>query len=121
MVDITTPFPRITVIGMVARPTSFPAPTDLPLLEAISIAGGWTEQSDLRYVTISRQSTHGNEQAVLEVDIDAFLQEGNLRALPSVRPGDVVVVPKKENFAREMSDFIRDVVVLVSFFYLVNQ
>lgn len=119
-VEIASPLPRITVLGSVGNPTSFAAMSEMTLLEALSTAGGWTDQSDLRFVLISRRVSRVNESPVVEVDLQMALQTGNLRALPRVQPGDVVFVPTRTNVVRELSEFVRDVIVLIGFFSFIK-
>jgi hypothetical protein len=52
----------------------------------------------------------------MEINLDEIIQSGNVQTLPMVRPGDVVVVPRKENVVREVSEFLRDAFLLFGFF-----
>ena len=115
-IEVNSPVPRITVLGTVSHQGSFPASAEMPLLEVLSVAGGWTDLSDLRYIKISRQATTTLDRGLIEVDLTQYLDSGNIRGIPSVRPGDVVFVPKKENFAREFSELLRDALILFGFF-----
>lgn len=119
-IEILSPIPQITILGTVTRQGSFPANKDISLLEVLSNAGGWTDESDLRYVKISRQSSGGNNAETVEVDLEQHLDAGNLRSLPIVHPGDLVYVPRKENAIREMAEYLRDVFLLFGFFRLFN-
>ncbi len=120
LLEVTHPVPRITVLGAVSRQGGYPTKTDVPLLEVLSNAGGWTEKSDLRYVRISRQSTQSTEGGTIEVNLESYLDTGNMRALPVVHPGDVVFIPEKENVVREVSEFLRDAFILFGFFNIFN-
>lgn len=119
-VGIISPLPRITVLGSVSRTGSFPANTNVPLVEVLSNAGGWTDQSDLRYIKIIRQTSPGSEGNAIEVNLESYLESGNIRFLTLVHPGDVVYVPRKENAIREMSDYLYSVFLLFGFFRLFN-
>lgn len=119
-IEIVTPLPRITVLGMVAHPMSFPATTELPLLEVMSIAGGWTDQADLRFVRVGRKLTAGTREIVTDINLEASVEKGDLQSLPMIQPGDVIIVPKKDSFARDISDFLRDALLFVGFFNLVK-
>jgi polysaccharide export outer membrane protein len=116
--EISNPVPRITVLGSVGHQGSFPAVSDMPLLEAISAAGGWLPDSDLRYVKITRQATMEGGHRFIEIDLNAFLESGNARALPAVHPGDVVIIPARENFVRDVGDFFRDAFLIFGVFGL---
>jgi polysaccharide export outer membrane protein len=120
LVEILGPPPQITVLGTVWRQGSFPANRDVPLLELLSNVGGWTETSDLRHLKISRQATRGSDEGTVEVDLQWYLESGNIRSLPVVHPGDVVYVPKKENAVREAAEYLRDAFLLFGFFRLFN-
>jgi polysaccharide export outer membrane protein len=118
--EVANPVPRITVLGAVSRQGSFPATADLLLLEVISNAGGWTPDSDLRYVKITRQSTREGDRRFIEVDLNMYLEAGNARALPLVHPGDVVIIPRSENFVRGVGEYFRDALLLITIFGLLK-
>lgn len=116
-----TPVPgRITVIGSVAHPGSFPASFDLPMLEVLALAGGWTEGADLRYTKINRPPTETQGGEVLDINLQFVLEQGNVRDLPLVKPGDAVYVPQADNLVREFSGFFRDAVLLLGFIGLLT-
>jgi len=111
--------PRITVLGTVSRQGSFPSNNEISLLEALSMAGGWSENSDLRYVKISRQ-TSIMDSSVIEVDLTHYFETGSVVNIPRVKPGDVIFVPKQENFIRELGGLLSDAFLLFGFFRLFN-
>jgi polysaccharide export outer membrane protein len=116
--EIVKPVSRIVVLGAVGKQGSFPAPTDLPLLEVLSNAGTWTEDADLRYLRIIHQSRPAMDGGALEVDLQAHFDSGDLRTLPMVHPGDVVFVPKKENAVRQIGAYLGDAFLLFYLFRL---
>ncbi|HCV43900.1 MAG TPA: hypothetical protein DGH68_10490 [Bacteroidetes bacterium] len=118
--EVYGPAPKITVLGMVPNQGSFQANTELTLLEVISRAGGWTEFADLRYIKITRQSTSTSKASILVADLTSYMETGDPQGLPLVRPGDLVFVPKKENFVREFGAFLWDVILLFGFFGILN-
>jgi polysaccharide export outer membrane protein len=117
-VEITRPLPKIIVLGTVPRQASFPTNTDMPLLELLSNVGGWTDESDLRHVRISRQKTSQSNGGTFEVNVESYLESGDLQSLPLISPGDVVYVPKKENAVRETAQYLYDAFLLFGFFRL---
>jgi polysaccharide export outer membrane protein len=117
-VEITSPLPKIIVLGTVPRQANFPSNIDIPLLELLSNVGGWTDESDLRHVRISRQTTQESQGGTFEVDMESYLESGDLQSLPLVSPGDVVYVPKKENAVRQTAEYLRDAFLLFGFFRL---
>jgi protein involved in polysaccharide export with SLBB domain len=117
-IEIVKPVPWILVIGAVPRQGSFAANRDIPLLEVLANVGGWNEQSDLRHIKISRQTTGGSDGGTFEVNLEWHLESGNIRSLPVLHPGDVVYVPKKENAVRETAQYLYDAFLLFGFFRL---
>jgi protein involved in polysaccharide export with SLBB domain len=118
--EVTKPTLKISVFGMVSRQGSFPANNELSLVDALIMAGGWGETADLRYIRITRQSTFGAERGSVEFDLRPFLETGDSRGMPIVRPGDVVIVPKKENYILEFSGFVGSIFLLFGFFGLLR-
>lgn len=116
--EIIHPKPRITVVGMVGKLGSIPVDGEVSLLDALLKAGGWLETADLRYIRITRQSTGYTEKNSIEFDLTTFLETGDMRGMPIVRPGDIVVVPKKENYISEFGGFVSSIFVLFGFLSL---
>lgn len=104
---------RIAVLGAVVRQDNYPIAGSVSLIEALSGAGGTTAESDLHHVKIIRNG--GLDEPVI-VDVEDYIENGTTDAMPTVQPGDAVFVPKKENAVRDLSDFLRDVVLLFGFF-----
>jgi polysaccharide export outer membrane protein len=117
-VEITRPLPKIIVLGAVPHQASLPTNIDMPLLELLSNAGGWTDESDLRHVRISQQRTPESNGGTIEVNVESYLESGDLQSLPFVSPGDVVYVPRKENAVRQTAEYLRDAFLLFGFFRL---
>ena len=106
---------KITVIGAVTRQENYPLSKEVTLVEALSMAGGVTPESDLRAITILRGGMNGQP---IEVDMDYYFEHGNFEAIPIVRPGDTIFVPRTDNVIREISLFFRDVIFIFGFFQL---
>ena len=108
---------KVAVLGAVSRQETYPILNDVSILEILSTAGGTTPESDLRHIKILRR---GTTREPLEVDLTSYIEHGNLEALPLIRPGDTVFVPKKGNVVRELSDFMRDAIFIFGFFRVFN-
>jgi len=68
----------------------------------------------LKKVKLYRQAS---PEDYVELNLLEYLDSGQMNSMSLVvRPGDIVYVPKKENVVREMSEFLRDVVVLFGIF-----
>lgn len=108
---------RVAVLGEVRRPENYPVAGDISLVEILSAAGGTGPDSDLNRIKIIRNNGRKDH---LEVDLAKHVENGTLERIPKVRPGDIVFVPKKENVVRDVSEFIRDVILLFGFFRVLN-
>jgi polysaccharide export outer membrane protein len=108
---------KVAVLGTVTKQDNYPVTADMSLLEILTLAGGTTPDSDLRHIKILRS---GVNHPPIDVDLASLMESGNLEAMPIVRPGDTVFVPKKENVVRDLSDFVRDAIFIFSFFRVFN-
>lgn len=109
----------VSVLGSVGRPDNYEINDDASLFEILSRAGGTTEQADLRNVTIYRKEARtGNP---IKVDLNQYLQgQQHPSSITPITPGDIVYVPQEENMVRELSTFMRDVVLLFGMFRVFN-
>ena len=120
IIEILNPSPMITVLGAVAQPGSFVAVTDMTLLQVLARVGGWTERAELRFIRINRPHGAGMEATSFELDLELLISRGNMQAIPVILPGDVVIVPPKENFVRDVSEFMRDAILVLGLFRIAN-
>jgi polysaccharide export outer membrane protein len=114
---VSTVAQKVSVLGAVTKQDNYAVTTDQSLLEILSMAGGTTPDSDLRHVKILRA---GMNRQPVEVDLAWYIENGNIDAIPVVRPGDTVFIPKKANVIRELSDFLRDAIFIFGFFRVFN-
>jgi polysaccharide export outer membrane protein len=105
---------RITVMGAVQRPDTYPFSSGTPLLTVLSAAGGYRDDADISGIRIFRKE--GSEQAVT-VDLEAAMERAAVDRLPMVFPGDVVQVPLQRNVLKDVGEYLGYVVV---FFALVT-
>lgn len=104
----------VSVLGMVTRPDNYPVVDQTSIFRIISTAGGTTEEANLKKVIIYRQA---GPVDYITIDMFQYLEAGEINSPEIlVRPGDIVYVPKKDNAVREMSDFLRDVIILFGIF-----
>ncbi|MCH8556270.1 MAG: polysaccharide export protein [Balneolia bacterium] len=108
----------VSVFGMVTRPDNYPVVDEISIFRLLSTAGGPTENANMRKVHLYRQS--GAEDSAI-LDLTEYLDSGRMED-PAilVRQGDIIYIPRKDNAVREMSEFLRDVVVLFGIFRIFN-
>jgi len=86
----------ISIYGQVNRPGDYVVEKSINLLELINLAGGLTEEADLKKVKISRATPKSYQS--LEVNVNKFLREDNPNLEPiMVMCGDVVTVQEKKS------------------------
>ncbi len=81
--------PRIQffVRGEVKQPGRYPLTRDVTLLQAIAMAGGYTDHAQPRRINILRGS--------LSIDVNARNIERGQDPSPPIEPGDIIVVPRR--------------------------
>jgi len=79
---------RITLLGEVSKPGTFPYTPGMSLIQAISIAGGLTPIADSDRVNLTRNTVKGTQTVVLSLD---EMMEGNAPDI-QLQPGDRIFV-----------------------------
>ncbi len=110
---VTTVGQKVNVFGAVSRPQGYPVVEEASLLDVLIGAGGMGSDADLTSVKIWHA---GENNEASEVDLSGYLERGNIDDIPKLYPGDTVFVPRKENFVREVTEFLRDIIYLFGFF-----
>jgi polysaccharide biosynthesis/export protein VpsN len=82
---------RVTVLGEVQKPGSFPLVVGLTLLQAISNAGGLNAIADHHQLTLTR--TTGGETTTVSIDFDE-ITEGRAKDVP-LQAGDQIYVGER--------------------------
>jgi polysaccharide export outer membrane protein len=96
IVDVPSGGNNLSILGMVARPGSYPWKEGATLLELVSDAGGFSPGAKTGRVFIYRQSESGRRAE--EVNVSRIMDkhpEGD----PALKPGDMVMVPEKAFYA----------------------
>jgi polysaccharide biosynthesis/export protein len=108
---------RVHVMGAVTRQDNYPVVGDVSLVEVITSAGGAAPEADLTHVRIYR---NGSGKSAINVNLSRHMERGDIESLPRVRPGDTVFIPRQENLMRGISDFMRDALMMLGFFRILN-
>jgi protein involved in polysaccharide export with SLBB domain len=81
---------KIKVIGAVNKPGFFDLTEKMNLFEMIYLAGGPAERGDLSKVRRFSQVNGKNVEEV--INVQSFLDKGEMDNIPQVAPGDVIIV-----------------------------
>lgn len=86
---------QVTISGEVTRPGIYPVGGVLRVSDALLVAGGSTQQADLRQVQIRRKLIDGS---IVTQNIDLYTPLQNGSAQPNLRlqDGDAVIIPRRE-------------------------
>lgn len=82
---------RISVMGAVARPGTFPVYSGLTVVQAISLAGGFTSIASRDDTVVTRRTPQGLQRFAISVDA---VTQGEQDDFP-LRPGDIIYVPER--------------------------
>jgi protein involved in polysaccharide export with SLBB domain len=81
---------KVKVIGAVNKPGFFDLTEKMNLFEIIYLAGGPTERGDLSKVRRFSQVNGKNMEEV--INVQSFLDKGEMDNVPQVAPGDIIIV-----------------------------
>ena len=85
--------PYFTASGQLVHPGKYDLRGDVTLTEAIAMAGGFSDAAKHSQVLLFRRVNDDWIQAKI-FNVKQMLKQGNLHEDPTLRPGDMVYVPK---------------------------
>ncbi|NOY59709.1 MAG: hypothetical protein GXO75_12395, partial [Calditrichaeota bacterium] len=101
----------VYVFGQVATPGSFNVQKNMDLLDALVLAGGPTENADLKKVKLIFRGHRQAELAI--VNMDKYLN-GAVPVPLILHPGDAIYVPQKRKFLPSAGDLIQTLLYLTA-------
>ncbi|WP_339938946.1 SLBB domain-containing protein [Undibacterium luofuense] len=87
-----------SVMGEVSRPGKFPIQGQISLLDAISIAGGFTQRADKQIRILRKHHDTDGEGGVETLSLNFDDSKNAERLMQRIRPNDVIVVGQQKNF-----------------------
>jgi polysaccharide export outer membrane protein len=109
----------VKVLGEVKDPGNYEVFANLQnVLDVIFKAGGTTDKADLSKVQlISPDSADAPEKFI---DIEQLVLNREKSSLPVVMPGDIIYVPKKNEFWKSMIQMLRDVTSVATLYIIIR-
>jgi polysaccharide export outer membrane protein len=104
---------RVTILGAVTTPGNYAVSSEVNLLELISMAAGSLPDARLNRIKIFHKD---KLQPPTEVDLETHIEKSDVENMPKVLAGDIVFVPRQQNFVKEFGEFFRDVAFLFTLF-----
>lgn len=84
---------RVRVTGAVRQPTSQPYREGMTVMDVVLGAGGLNEFANADSATLYRQLE--DEVVAIPVDLDAILNDGDIRTNHRLIPGDIITIPER--------------------------
>lgn len=85
--------PKFYVLGEVGSPGAYEMTSKLNLLDALSLADGYSGAANLKEIVVFRNQ--GLEKPIaFKVNLASAIKKGNLHANLTIKPADIIFVPK---------------------------
>lgn len=91
---------RVRITGQVGSPLSVPYRQGMTVLDLVLESGGLTDFAAGGRAVMHRHT--GSEYETFSLDLNAILDNGDMRTNYAVQPGDVISVPRKQLFRGEL-------------------
>jgi polysaccharide export outer membrane protein len=106
---------KVYVIGEVKKPGVFSFNIPLKVVEAVSLAGGFTSDAKSESVIVIRGDREKPE--LIKLDLESVFKKGNIGQNIPLQAGDIVYIPTTyiadvSRFARHLSDILKPVLML---------
>lgn len=109
----------VNIWGFVRNPGQYMVPNNTELISLLSFAGGPTESAKISSIRIVRSDPKfGNK--VWKVDVKKYLETGDERIIPILKPGDTVIVKGSTfHWISKFFEFISRLTVFAQIFYFI--
>ncbi|WP_456407950.1 polysaccharide biosynthesis/export family protein [Caldithrix abyssi] len=107
----------VNLWGHVLKPGIYSVPSSYSLIDLISSAGGPLSTARLNDVRVVRKN-----QEVIKVNLEKFLKTGDASSLPTLQPGDTIIVSGSiQDVFTKMVAIFRDLAIIVNVFVLASR
>jgi len=96
---------KIIILGEVSSPGVYRPPGNIDVIEAIGLAGGYTEDAVLKSVLLVRGEL--DKPVAIRLNINDAIKKGDLSQNIMVQPHDIVYVPR--NFIKDINYFLDNI------------
>lgn len=87
--------PKVSVLGQVNRPGRYPVEPFKTVLDALADAGGISPLAEEQVLVLRRE---GNQTVKFKLDLRSVIDDGNLGDVLTIKSGDIISVPKADQF-----------------------
>jgi len=105
--------------GQVHSPGMYIVPDDTDLLALLSLAKGPTEDAKLTKIRIVRNNITSGKNEVIYVDVEKYIETGDISLIPTLEPYDTIIVPSTVFYGMErVAGFISKFATVLSMYNL---
>lgn len=112
-------FSSVKIIGSVSDPGVYEPPQGATLLDMIFLAGGMTRDADITKIRYVSPSSKESKQ--LDIDLDAYFKAPYSYDLPRMLPGDIIIVPEKNQTWKNVLSIVGSMSSILSMIYLITR
>ncbi len=87
----TVNYPKFFIMGEIRKPGTFPLRENISVLQAISLAGGFTEYASTSNIILIRNTPSGQKR--VKINYGKLLKSGAERKNIFLEPGDTIIIP----------------------------
>ncbi|HPG38201.1 MAG TPA: hypothetical protein PLI87_02275, partial [bacterium] len=104
------------------KPGQYLVPYGTDLISLLSYAGGPREEAKIQSIKVVRGGDGDKKEGeVIDVNVKEYIELGNNKTIPVLKPGDTVVVTGTTfNYVRNSLEFISRLAALVQIYALVD-
>ncbi len=84
-------YPKFFIMGEIKRPGTFPLREKISILQAISLAGGFTEYASTSNIILIRNTPSGQKR--IKINYGKLLKSGAEKNNIYLQPGDTIIIP----------------------------
>jgi len=109
----------VNVWGFVQKPGQYLVPDNTDLITLLSYAGGPSENAKISHVRVIRNDRTGGN-VVYKVDVKRYIETGDDRLIPILKPGDTVIVHGTTfHWINRFFEFVSRIAVVAQIYYFI--
>ena len=109
----------VNIWGFVQKPGQYLVPNNTDLISLLSFAGGPTEDAKISNIRIVRSDPRLGSQ-IWKIDVDRYIETGDERLIPTLKPNDTVVVKATTFYwVSRMFEFVSRLAIFAQIYYFI--
>lgn len=109
----------VNVWGFVQKPGQYLVPDNTDLITLLSFAGGPTENAKISHIRVIRNDRKLGD-VVYKVDVKKFIETGDDRLIPVLKPGDTIIVNGTTfHWVNRFFEFVSRIAIVAQIYYFI--